>query len=102
MKPEYELAGTLVRNRKEWSGDDPALDQWGFLMSLSFDLAEHLYFNEGVLVDEYRPSPCGVAMDTAQSYRDEFRGYPVDMLVEVANGPFVVLRDLLKANGLDY
>ena len=101
-RPEYDLARTLIEERKAWTGDNPADDQWGFIMALSFDLAEHLLFNECTLVDDYSPG-CGEPdEETLADLWDQFGEYPAEALLEVANGPLVVLRDLIKANGLDY
>lgn len=102
MKPEYELAKTLIRDRADWTGELPADDPWGFLMALSFDLAEHLYFNESVLVDDYSPG-IGYPDDASlEELRAKFAGYPVDLMLEAANGPLSKQRERLREQGLDY
>ena len=87
------LLKVLLDNRKaegEW--DDS--DRWGSATSLAFDLAEYLCFKHGVMVDDFSP-------DMA-SLEEEFWGYPVDMLLEVSNGPLPALRSLLEAMGEAY
>ena len=100
-KPALAAAHALIRNRAQWAGEDPNQDPWGFLISLSMDLAEHLYHNEWTVVDGFSAGAGALAMDTAQSYRDEFRGWSVDLLLAVANGPFADMRQRLIDEGLD-
>ena len=102
MKPEYELAKTLIRNRAEWTGDVPSYDPWGFLMNLSFDLADHLFWNEAVSVNDYRPGVISPDEFELADLKEQFEGYPVDMLLEVANGPFAKQAERLRDLGLDY
>jgi len=99
-KEALNLLKVLLKNRKAEGLWDEG-DRWGSATSLAFDLAEYLCFKHGEMVNEYSPG-CAVEAEDMPSLEEEFWGYPVDMLLEVADGPLPALRDILEALGEAY
>ena len=99
-KEALNLLKVLLKNRKAEGLWDEG-DRWGSATSLAFDLSEYLCFKHGEMVDEYSPG-CAVEAEDMPALEEEFWGYPVDMLLEVANGPLPALRDMLEALGEAY
>jgi hypothetical protein len=95
-----QLLKVLLDNAKREGGWDEG-DRWGSATNLAFDLAEYLCFKHGEMVAEYSPGAATDAEDMP-SLEAQFDGYPVDMLLEVSDGPLPALRSLLEAMGEAY
>lgn len=94
------LLKVLLNNAKrEGLWDDH--DRWGSATTLAFDLAEYLCFKHSVMVDEYSPGAATEA-DNMPWLEEQFDGYPVDMLLEVSEGPLPALRARLESMGEAY
>jgi hypothetical protein len=95
-----QLLKVLLKNAKREGLWDES-DRWGSATTLAFDLAEYLLFKHGVMVAEYSPGAATEAEDMP-SLEAQFDGYPVDMLLEVSEGPLPALRSRFEAMGEAY
>ena len=100
LNANNSLLKSLIDNCKNDGSWDEG-DLWGSAVTLAFDLAEHLYFNRGICVNDFRPG-CGVDDAKNEELEAMFSGYEAEALEDMFNDSMHRLLDALKALDLDY